>query len=187
MSRFPRKRFNKKCVVCSVDFQVVKSRMTAKFCSNECKSKFNTQNDNYFDCGYCAKPIKELARHRDQIKRHGAKDFYCDRDCYHSSRAHAVGTVIQKVQPSGRIYNMVKVSRSSWRSEHRLVVEKFIGRNLGYYSEPILHINGDTQDNRIDNLFICQSLSHSNLIIKSDDYSFPTKSNVNEYVRLHKL
>lgn len=43
--------------------------------------------------------------------------------------------------------------------EHRLVMEKYLGRYLDEY-EVIHHINGDPSDNRIENLELCSKFSH---------------------------
>ena len=44
--------------------------------------------------------------------------------------------------------------------EHRLVIEKEIGRILEDW-ETIHHINEDKEDNRLINLFLCSRLQHN--------------------------
>lgn len=59
-------------------------------------------------------------------------------------------------------YRMVKVGpgRTGWRFEHRVVVEKYIGRRLDR-KEHVHHKNGDTLDNWIDNLELLSHSDHS--------------------------
>ena len=47
-------------------------------------------------------------------------------------------------------------------AEHRLVVEKHIGRKL-LSTEIVHHINKDTSDNRIENLMVCSRAEHINI------------------------
>src|SRR3990167_909794 len=59
--------------------------------------------------------------------------------------------------------------------EHRLVMEKKIGRYL-LPTEVVHHKNGDKQDNRISNLLLLRSLSqHSKVERKLGTYDFFTK------------
>ena len=59
-------------------------------------------------------------------------------------------------------YKFVRDEYGNHRLEHRVVVEKHIGRKLKR-NEHIHHINGDKKDNRIENLCIMSPQEHVDL------------------------
>ena len=67
-------------------------------------------------------------------------------------------------------YVRVKVVEGSgkWRLEHVLVIEKSISRSL-IKGEIVHHINGNRQDNRPENLFLCKDQSDHNRVHRSQD------------------
>jgi len=66
-----------------------------------------------------------------------------------------------RLHDSGRgVYRRIKVARSGkWPYEHRIVVERTLGRKLGP-REHVHHINGDTLDNRPENLQVLSPEAH---------------------------
>ena len=66
-----------------------------------------------------------------------------------------IGTITQ--DPDG--YRRVKVSWRKWKSEHVLVVEQALGRNLTR-AEIVHHRNGNPSDNKIENLEVVSRKRH---------------------------
>jgi HNH endonuclease len=60
------------------------------------------------------------------------------------------------------VYRKIKVGpgRTGWRFEHRVVIERSLGRQLDW-NEHVHHRNGDTLDNRIENLTLLSHSEHS--------------------------
>ncbi len=57
-------------------------------------------------------------------------------------------------------YKRIRISRNEFRDEHRLVMEKHLGRKLDRF-EVVHHINGDKKDNRLKNLKLMSLSEHS--------------------------
>lgn len=143
------------CKGCGKDFEVVGSRMktysarkgqTAKFCSKTCYDNSRRIAAPQKVCEGCGKTfvLKKFARGN---YNHGQKN--CSRSCGHSKPDREKGFV-------DRHGYVVITRRGKQLQEHRLVMEKKIGRPL-YAEETVHHINGQRADNRIENLELWSS------------------------------
>jgi uncharacterized protein (DUF1330 family) len=111
-------------------------------------------------------PIKICANNAcsKQFKTKSNKRKYCSHLCYSSSNkrensVHWKGG--KRIHPDG--YVMIHCPDHPGRKiggcyvmEHRLVMEKHIGRFLEH-SEAVHHVNGQRQDNKIENLVLLKS------------------------------
>jgi hypothetical protein len=64
-------------------------------------------------------------------------------------------------------------------SEHRLFIAKYLGRMLTR-SEVVIHINNQSLDNRLSNLYLCESMSEY-AKRRVGSLPWPKKSNLEEY------
>ena len=105
-------------------------------------------------CKFCGRSYT-----RDSYKR--VSDFkesqFCGRKCYmlwRSGENHPNWKGGTKTRPDGYIRD----GRTD-RYIHRLVMEEFLGRRLDS-QESVHHINGNTSDNRLENLCVMTNSEH---------------------------
>ena len=77
---------------------------------------------------------------------------------------------IGKRRPHGRY--MVIRTEKGWESEHRVVMEKHLGRKLST-KEHVHHKNHDRRDNRLENLEVILASPHASLHAKERDHLRP--------------
>lgn len=111
------------------------------------------------DCPICATRFYASGWQLRDVERN--QGTYCSRPCQYKgirSREPKVGG--KCIMNTG--YVSVYMGKGKRQLEHRLVMEKILGRSLGRREE-VHHINGNRTDNRPDNLKIVSPTEHQQM------------------------
>lgn len=162
------------CNKCKKEFKV-KNYLNQKYCSYECYWNSKTTNGNRHLSLKCKCGREFISSPRNIIS---GRAKFCSKKCLYKYRT----------RPSGLRYN-IKVNNTGWFKkilgkyidekgyyritmknnkhirEHRLIMEKYIGRKLKV-NEVVHHINGVKTDNRVENLELMTANKH-NMIHRS--------------------
>lgn len=163
------------CSVCGKSHKVTPSRaLVYKVCSRACMGKLASKNKSENvtgTCEVCGAQFKTKASHKSRRRT-------CSRLCMGKLKSiECVGKGNHQYGKRGaergnafkggkRIsswgYILVGVDGGKYEFEHRLIMERIIGRKL-LRTEHVHHINGNKQDNRIENLSLMTKSEHQSL------------------------
>lgn len=151
------RRLVRHCIVCGKPFDATTHRKQL-MCSPACRGAFRKLPRN--DCERCGKPIDTKYR----------AQRFCSLEC----RTAPSGSR----RPSGSGYVLIKAPDHPFRDsrgyvlEHRLVVEKQLGRFLLPH-ERVHHKNGTRSDNRPENLELWRIKGKDPAGVRASDYHCP--------------
>lgn len=142
------KEFNKKeltCEICGNKRKVISSYLktrSGRFCSAKCRDFFFAQMPNYKFCIICGKKFKD---------RKSGEKKYCSHTCYAES--------LKRSSVSGSNKYITEIVNGKRVYQHRIVVEKWIGRKLKR-NEIVHHKDGNRSNNHPTNLEILSQSQH---------------------------
>lgn len=174
----PKRLINKPCAVCGVTFSP--KAAVQMCCSHKCGHEYKKtrlpqpcpQCGELFtrvsvDQKVCSDKCRIEARKKDRsaicktcggefLRPHGKYPAFCSRSCAMKAR-NLVGKprgpalLSGSVRSAGSGYLTEKTEDGKWIIQHRLVMQRHLGRQLAR-TEYVHHKNGDRSDNRIENL-----------------------------------
>ena len=178
---------DKACENCGCVFTAARSTSTSTvrgdgrrlYCSKKCYGEHKRKYEEK-PCAWCGTFFYPGSATKDMTQMTCSPTCKGNFFCGTNSRNFKGGTHIQtqanhKMMLIGKRTGYV----SKYTAEHRMVVAKHIGRML-MRGEVVIHINNQGLDNRLSNLYVCESMSEYTLR-RLGTLPLPKKSNVNQF------
>ena len=139
------------CQYCGKEFELLACESRVKkglvhYCSKECRDNAR-KNGKYISCQYCGKEFYSIRNH------------FCSKECANNYRSEYC--VKKTYKENGYIIHHIRgYNKKGNAKEHRLVMENYLGRKLGK-DEVVHHIDGNRENNNIENLVLMTRGEHS--------------------------
>ena len=175
----------KACATCGSLFVASKATHDSedglrKYCSNECRIEGLKRGDEY-QCLNCGAPFYLNPSKRRQRGKPGCCSAECQQAFYTGARSAAFkrGFYTHTQLREKHILLQRPGYAGKYIGEHRLIASREIGRLVTRY-EVVIRINRNPEDNRPENLFICESMSEF-CRRRQGSLPWPTASNLSQY------
>lgn len=152
------------CEYCKKEFK--KRRTSTKYCCRSCQTRglrergllTRPRKGQYLKCATCGNDF-----YISQYRAKNPNTKFCSRSCL--AKTHLPKYVkifgFKKTNKPYHTYKYIIVDGKRIR-EHRHVMQKFLKRKLEKW-EHVHHINGDSSDNRIENLIVLSNSEHQKI------------------------
>lgn len=165
----PRSGENRHCEECGVEFYAAPNTVS-RFCSTPCHNTHQKRSRVELICPVCGESFslgQSNAADRSKLGQAPTCSRACDtlrRTTRGVGRDHNGRPAVRDARGYIRVWqpDHPKAFRNGWVLEHRIVMEKVLGRLLET-NEHVHHINGQKWDNRPENLAVLGHAEHSTL------------------------
>ena len=176
---------DKECENCGGMFTAVRSATATRgdgwrlYCSKKCYIE-GSRSFEEKPCVVCGTLFYPISAKKDEHQK--TCSMKCRAEFFSGANSHGFRGGEHVKQDSNHKFVLIGKREGyagKYIAEHRLFIAKYFGRFL-IRGETVIHINNDGLDNRLSNLYLCESMSEY-AKRRSGSLPWPNKSNLKEY------